>query len=213
MRQRHPLLWARHLPTGCKVSRPLPLPRLWLVSDARNHDVLEQAIAGLPRGSGLIYRHYHLSSDERRAHFARLKRLMHARGGLAVLAGTMAQARRWAADGAYGGADLIGPGGAGFRLVTVHSLREITQARRQRHDALILSPAFATRSHPGAKALGTRRWRALARHAKAKSGAAVIALGGMNVAHARQLGVEMWAAIDGLSKKRKKVLDDSATRA
>lgn len=203
MRQRHPLL----------ASRAHALPRLWLVSDARNHAVLEHSIARLPRGSGLIYRHYHLADGERRAHFRRLAQLMHGRGGVALLAGSMAQARRWGADGAYGKLDLLGRGAAGLRLVTVHSLREIGRARRQRADALILSPAFATRSHPGAKALGTLRWHLLARHGQAGFGPCVIALGGMTSAHARRLGVEMWAAIDGLSEKQKKVLDDSAAPA
>jgi len=186
MRQCHPLL-----------------PSLWLLTDARNDAVLEEAIARLPRGSGLIYRHYHLPPPQRLARFAALARRMRARGGLVVLAGTMAQARRWGAEGAYGAAAQVGPGARGLRLATVHSLREIGAARRLRADALVLSPAFATRSHPGAPGLGVLGWRGLARHA----GGQVVALGGMNAAHARRLGAGAWAAVDGLSGKRKKPLD------
>jgi len=177
---------------------PLSLPRLWLVSDARNDAVLERAIARLPRGSGLIFRHYHLPPGERRARFAVLARAIHARGGVAVLAGDMALARRWGADGAYGAPGLVGPGGRGLRLVTTHSLREIARARRVRADALLLSPAFATRSHPGAAGLGVVRWRLLAR----RGCLTVVALGGMDGARARRLGAQAWAAIDGLSPVR-----------
>ena len=49
---------------------PLPssgsLPAVWLVSDARNDSVLERALRRLPRGSGLIFRHYHLDPAARR---------------------------------------------------------------------------------------------------------------------------------------------------
>lgn len=169
------------------------MPFLWLVSDARNDALLESAIARLPRGSGLIFRHYHLDKAARRARFAALARLIRARGGLAVLAGSMAQARRWNADGAYGSAALVGPGARGLRLVTAHNLHEIRAARA---DALLLSPAFATRSHPGAAALGAVRWRLLAARARVP----VIALGGMSARHARRLDARRWAAIDGLTQ-------------
>jgi thiamine-phosphate pyrophosphorylase len=181
------------------------LPCRWLISDIRNDAVLEAAIARLPRGSGLIFRHYHLPPGARQARFATLARMIRARGGLAVLAGSMAQARRWRADGAYGPARLVGPGAAGLRLVTAHGLGEIAQGRRTRADALVLSPAFATRSHPGARGLGVARWHVLARLA----GAPAIALGGMTAARARRLHAGMWAAIDGLSEMRKKPLDHS----
>lgn len=180
----------------CQPLAPFVLPLLWLVSDARNDALLERAIARLPRGSGLIFRHYHLDEATRRQRFAALARLIRARGGLAVLAGPMAQARRWGADGAYGAARLIGPGGRGLRLITAHDLCEIGQANRARADAVLLSPAFATRSHPGAAGLGALRWRLLARQA----GVPVIALGGMSARQARRLGHARWAAIDGLTQ-------------
>ncbi len=177
----------------CQPLAPFALPHLWLVSDARNEALLESAIARLPRGSGLIFRHYHLDEAARRARFAALARLIRARGGLAVLAGPMALARRWKADGAYGSAALVSPGARGLRLVTAHNLREIRAARA---DALLLSPAFATCSHPGAAALGTVRWRLLA----ARAVVPVIALGGMSARQARRLEVHRWAAIDGLTQ-------------
>ena len=175
---------------------PLPaLPACWLISDARNDAALERAIARMPRGGGFIYRHYHLAPDERQARFAALARLARARGLCVLWAGSMAQAQRMGADGAYGDSLRIGSGGRGLRLATVHSLREMARARRA--DALLLSPVFATRSHAGATGLGPLRFRLMARHA----GAPVIALGGMDRLRARRLGWPRWAAIDGLSTR------------
>ena len=62
-----------------------PLPTIWLISDARNDAALEGGLRRLPRGSGLIFRHYHLAAGERRARFAALARLARARGMLADL--------------------------------------------------------------------------------------------------------------------------------
>jgi thiamine-phosphate pyrophosphorylase len=172
------------------------LPRVWLVTDRRNDARLEAALARLPRGSGLIFRHYHLPARERLARYARLVAAARRRRHLVVLAGTAAEARRRGADGAYGPPPRLARGPAGLRLVTAHSLREIAAARRARADAIVLSPVFATRSHPGARALGVVRLRLLARRA----GGPVIALGGMNAARGRRTGGR-WAAIDGLVPK------------
>lgn len=166
------------------------LPRLWLVSDARNDAVIERALARLPRGSGLILRHYHLSDEERAQRIARLTRRAHSRGHAVIMAGTMAAARRLGADGAYGPAKALARGGAGLRLVTAHSLREIGQASRA--DAVLLSPAFPTRSHPGKAALGAIRFKLLA----ARSPVPVIALGGMSAKRAGHLNILHWAGID-----------------
>lgn len=177
-----------------RVSKRHPrIPAVWLISDQRNDAGLEAALRRLPRGSGLIFRHYHLPPEARRRRFCKLARLARSRGHTVVLGGTMAQARRWGADGAYGSAAVLAPGPAGLRLVTVHSLAEVARARRA--DALLLSPVFATRSHPDAKTLGDARFHLLAARAQVPG----IALGGMTAARARTLGAPRWAAIDGLS--------------
>ena len=49
-----------------------PLPRLWLLSDERNDAGLEAALRRLPRGSGFIYRHYHLPLAARLARWLAL---------------------------------------------------------------------------------------------------------------------------------------------
>lgn len=176
---------------------PKVLPGVWLVSDARNDGWLEAALRKLPRGSALIYRHYHLAPAERRARFDRLAALARRRGHLVVLAGTAREARAWRADGAYGAAGRLARGPVALRLVTAHSLTEIGMARRARADAIVLSPVFATRSHPQARALGVVRFRLLAMRADA----AAVALGGMDWARIRRLKWNRWAAIDGLKPK------------
>jgi thiamine-phosphate pyrophosphorylase len=170
------------------------LPDVWLISDARNDARLEMALRRLPRGSGLVFRHYHLDPKQRRARFARLARIARSRGHVVALAGSAREARRRGADAAYGAPAKIGSGPSLLRLVTAHSLSEIARAKRARADAILLSPVFATRSHPGAPTLGPVRFSLLARHATVP----VIALGGMNRSRARSLKWKNWAAIDGI---------------
>ncbi|MFM5884867.1 MAG: thiamine phosphate synthase [Novosphingobium sp.] len=177
--------------------KPLPehWPKVWIVSDARSDAMLDRALKKVPRGSGLIFRHYHLPMGERRARFAVLKRLAHARGHLAAWSGSVAEARLLGADAAYGSGKALGRGSGVPRLVTVHSLRELARSRRA--DAVLLSPVFATRSHPGAATLGPLRFRLIAARAQAP----VIALGGMNAKAARRLKWPTWAAIDAFCGK------------
>jgi len=78
--------------------------------------------------------------------------------------------------------------------MSAHSLRELGMAQRMHAEAIVLSPVFPTRSHPGAGTLGPVRFRLLARHAQAP----VIALGGMNRHRASSLRWKNWAAIDGI---------------
>lgn len=178
--------------------QPVPadaLPRLWLLSDARNDAVLERALERLPRSSALVLRHYHLPPDERQARLRRLARIARARGHIVVLAGTASQAMASGALGAYGNAARLARGPGMLRLVTAHNLREIGRAHRARADAILLSPVFPTRSHPGQPALGPVRFRLLA----ARAMVPVIALGGMTRRSAARLRWRRWAAIDGLS--------------
>lgn len=203
------------------------LPRIWLISDVRNDAVLERSIARLPKGAGLVFRHYHLGEAARRARFDRLAKLIRLRGGVIVLAGDAATARRWRADGVYGSPGSGAVGGL-IRLVTVHDAKELRKANSG-HSALrrtpgsktrfalhsplncgfrpkrgngstlaLISPVFPTRSHPGDQTLGVARFAALARLATVP----VIALGGMTRKRAHQMDaiIDGWAAIDGLSK-------------
>jgi thiamine-phosphate pyrophosphorylase len=174
-------------------TRQSAVGRQWLVSDRRNDAALKRVLTRLPRGSGLVFRHYHLGAGARRARWRELQAEAARYGHDAILSGSAREARRWGADGAYGPPALLARGPALLRLVTVHSLRELAAAHRARADAVLLSPVFATQSHPGAKTLGPLRFRAIASHALVP----VIALGGMNAKTARRLGAARWAAIDG----------------
>ena len=172
-----------------------PLPCLWLISDARNDPMLESALARLPRGSGFVFRHYHLPPAERRARWRHLARIARRHGHRLLWAGAAADARRAGADGIYGPPTRLGRAPGLMRVATAHDLAELGAARRTGADAAMLSPVFATRSHPGRAMLGPLRFRLLA----AQAHLPVIALGGMNRIAAKRLAWPRWAAIDGLS--------------
>jgi thiamine-phosphate pyrophosphorylase len=177
------------------MSARQPLPDLWLLSDERNDAALERALWRLPRGSGFIYRHYHLPPQERVARWYDLLRVARGRGHVVVLGDSAQTALEWGADGLYGAPRALYPTRDLLTLATAHDLHEIGFANRFGADAVLLSPAFSTRSHPGAAILGPTRFRLLAAHARMP----VIALGGMTTATARRLQWPRWAAIDGLS--------------
>ena len=171
------------------------LPDLWLISDKRNDAVLKSALARLPRGSGFIYRHYHLPPEGRLARFLELGRVARARDHLVILAGNAKLAAAWGADGIYDAPLSLSPRPGLLRLATVHSMREMRQANAVGADAALVSPVFATRSHADARLLGPLQFHAIAAHAAMP----VIALGGMDATKASRLGWNRWAAIDGLS--------------
>ena len=176
-----------------------PLPELWLLSDARNDAALEDALARLPEGSGFVFRHYHLVEEERRERFEMLRSICRSKNHLAVLAGDPESARRWNADGVYGAPERLQNAAPMLRpriiVATAHDAAEIAAAEGAGADAIMLSPVYATRSHPGGAVLGPEGFQALA----SRTSLPVIALGGMTAERARTLGVTRWAAIDGLS--------------
>lgn len=175
------------------------MPKIWLLSDARNDAVLERVLRRLPRGSGFVFRHYHLDMVRRRERFEGLAAVARTRGHVMALSGPVRQARAWGADGVYGPPLRI-KGSAGLlRLATVHSLRELAAARRADADAVFVSPVFATASHPEARPLGRIKALLLAQRAGCS-----ILLGGMDASRYRALRhvphVGGWAAIDGLCR-------------
>jgi len=172
------------------------LPQLWLLSDQRNQHVIEPALRSLRVPAGFIFRDYHLSPHERAKRFARLQRICHHKGHVAIVSTDRATARRMGADGVYGAPLALGL--RRNRMVTIataHSLREIARANRMGADAIMLSAVFPTRSHPGGRTLGPLRFRLMA----CRAATPVIALVGMNPRNARRLKWNRWAAIDGLS--------------
>ena len=86
-----------------------PLPTIWLLTDARNDAALEGILRRLPRGSGLVFRHYHLPAPQRRARFDALLENSGfkwpddsiAIGAMAMQHGfTLDELNRWTAPGA-----------------------------------------------------------------------------------------------------------------
>lgn len=167
-----------------------PLPRLWLMTDERLGAGLRDAVARLPAGTGIVFRHYSLADAERRALFDTVKR---AAPGPVLLAGPVQLASAWGADGSHGRH-------VGATSAPAHDLAEIRAAEAAGASLIFLSPVYATRSHPEAQVLGAEGFAALARQTELP----VIALGGMNAARADGLsGAYGWAGIDAWASNRK----------
>ncbi len=169
--------------------RPRHLPEIWLFTDERQGDSLWAALDRLPRGAGVIFRHYR--TRDRAALAARVRELCRRRGLLFVVAGPLRQARAWRADGAHGRFP-------GALTAPAHDVAELIAARRAGVALAFLSPLFATRSHPGARAFGPLRFALTARN----RGIAVAALGGIDAADGGRLAmlpIAGWGAIDAWS--------------
>jgi thiamine-phosphate pyrophosphorylase len=184
------------------TARHRNIPLIWLMTDERVRDAaLLAAIARLPRGAGVIFRHYGLDGRARRALFDQVRAMTRRRGLRLVLAGDPRLAAAWGADGWHGGGAGRSRGKAGRLLLhsaPVHNARELHAAQGAGADLLFVSPVFPTHSHPGARILGRVRLALLIRQARRP----VIALGGMNrtrAASLKPLGIKGWAAIDALS--------------
>ena len=163
------------------------LPTQWLMTDERLGDALWRALDALPRGAGVIFRHYATPPAERRALFARVARV--ARRNRLVLVSAGAQ-RLGHADGVHGRQPKPE---RGILTWPAHSRREALAGARAGADLLFMSPLFATRSHPGGKVLGPRKAGVIIRGLNVPA----IALGGMTARRFRKLhGFYGWAAID-----------------
>lgn len=173
-----------------------PLPHLWLMTDARMGESLWPALERLPRGSGVVFRHYGLEPARRKALFAKLAKVSRRRGLVLVRAGA---GRLGPEDGVHGRR------GPGLRTWPAHSRREAMAGIRAGADLLFVSPVFATRSHPGARALGRVRLGLMIRNLPVP----VIALGGMDARRAaslQPLGIYGWAAIDAWTDQKRKAV-------
>jgi thiamine-phosphate pyrophosphorylase len=162
------------------------------MTDERQGDGLWSALDRLPRGAGIVFRHYGLRPGERRRLFARVRKIA-ARRRLVLLA---AGAQTLPADGRHGA-----PTRRGLASASVHDLRALKAAERGGVHFVFLSPVFATRSHPGGETLGRVRFGLIARQARVP----VIALGGVGARTGRSLralGAYGWAGIDAWTPGR-----------
>jgi thiamine-phosphate pyrophosphorylase len=168
------------------------------MTDARFGDDLLPAIQRVPSRSGVVFRHYHLATQQRRKLFRQVLRICRRRGHILLLASDWRTANRWRADGFHQRSR-----GKGHMLhsAAVHNAREVARILPFQPDLLFLSPLFATKSHDGARPLGVPAFNRLAQLA---GQSAIIALGGMNRRNAMmflQKTVHGWAAIDAFRKK------------
>jgi thiamine-phosphate pyrophosphorylase len=150
-----------------------PWPRRWLMTDERMGDSLWRALKRLPRGSGVIVRHDKLGRAERARLAGRIARICRRRGLVLGVAGDVALARR------VGAALIHRPERHPGLMPTswpVHDEGQALAARRKGAALAFVSPVFATRSHPGAEALGVAKAKQLA----LLSGSQAIAMGGMS---------------------------------
>jgi len=174
-------------------------PQIWLMTDVRNDAVLEQSISALPRGCGIIFRHYHLDEDRRYERFQAIKSHAHRGDHVLILAGSPQLARQWGADGVHGRQWKRHQTAGLLHSAPVHGPEEIMAAKHAGVDLFFLSPAFQTRSHPGQRPLAQLQLKRLI----GLCAKPVILLGGMNARRFHQrhhLGAHGWAAIDGLSR-------------
>jgi thiamine-phosphate pyrophosphorylase len=174
------------------------IPKIWLMTDARIEDaVLLAAIARLPPGAGIVFRHQDQPRAERRALFDRVRAMARRHRQIVLLAGDARQALAWKADGSHGKARGA-PARPMLHSAPAHGHREMRAAEAAGADIVFLSPLFPTRSHPGARALGRARFGLLLSQARRP----VVALGGMSAKRAaalRGMGIYGWAAIDALT--------------
>lgn len=171
-------------------------PVLFLFTDPRADPF--PAIARLPRGAAVIFRHY--DTPDRTALGRRVRAVCRRRGVLFLPA--EAPGPRLRGDGLHRPAHRLRPGQRwprGVRTAAAHDAAELTAAARARAHLAFLSPVFPTASHPGAPALGRVRFGLLLRRARLP----VAALGGVTPARfaaLKRLGAVAWGAISALRR-------------
>jgi thiamine-phosphate pyrophosphorylase len=177
------------------------LPVLFFVTDmSRTADPVAVALR-LPRGAGILLRHY--GAAGRAALARRLASVARARGLRLLIAADPPLARAVGACGVHWPEALMHRARgrrAGLTTVAAHGWAGLVRARRVGADAAFLSPVFPTKSGADKHPLGVLRFSALA-HA---SPVPVYALGGITEAAARRLmgsGAAGLAAVDALTGK------------
>jgi thiamine monophosphate synthase len=179
-----------------------PFHLAFLTDRRRGVDALAVARA-LPAGAAVILRDY---DDPARAATARLLADIAAARGLILLIGADAElARTVGAAGLHLRSGDLAAGAGERRSLIVsaacHSAEELERAGAIGADIALLSPVFATPSHPDTESLGAEAFRRLA----ALSALPVLALGGVDGMNARRLAgpnVAGFAAIGAFAARR-----------
>jgi len=179
------------------------LPAVWLMSDETRLPDPVSALAGLPRGSAVILRHY--GSHDRVALAHRLARACRKLGMRLIVAGDWRLAAQVDAAGLHLAEHAARRGAApGARLwlrrkarvlsVAAHGPAGIAYAEKCGAAAVLLSPLFPTASHPGRQPLAQTRVAAITR----TSPVPVIGLGGITAHTVARLSQSGCAGIAGI---------------
>jgi thiamine-phosphate pyrophosphorylase len=184
-------------------------PALFLLTDDERVRDPVAAVNRLPRGAAVIARAR--DEDALRQLVSALAPVCRRRGVALIVAGDVRLALRHGAAGVHlserqgrrGRPLARGSDARLFVTAAAHSLPALLRAERLGASAILLSPVFATASHPGARPLGAIRFAALVRAARRRNvGAALIALGGVTPERAQRLiaaGADGFAAIGALA--------------
>jgi thiamine-phosphate pyrophosphorylase len=185
---------------GGKPGKVLPhriLPRVWFMTDPKRTPHPERVVAKLPRGWGVIYRHFGAADRLERAR--RLTRLC--RGRLVFLiAADPKLANKVRADGVHWPEAMlrrVRPKDARWiETASAHSRTALARAAVLGVDAAILSPVFESASPSAGRPRGPLAFRLLARSAALP----VYALGGISARTAARAISDAagFAAIDGI---------------
>ena len=180
-----------------KQVRTFP-PFIFMTDTARGPDP-SWALSVLPRGSGVIFRHY--EHPERAKLAQELRTIAAARGLIFLIAGDALLARQTRADGLHLPEWQIWqrPDANWQRdwIVTaaVHSPAAIKRADEMRCDAGLLSPVFATCSHPGSRPLTQNQRNNWTKDASLP----LFALGGISGTTIKALRRQSWAGVATVS--------------
>lgn len=182
-----------------EAGRPPPPPLFFLIDRQRTPDPLA-IVARLPRGAGVIYRHF--GAADRIAMAKALARLCRRRRLILLIGADPALARLAGADGVHLPERQIGLTRAlparWLTTVAVHSRQAIARATAAGADAALISPVFPSNSPSAGRTLGIYRAARLARQA----GLPVYALGGVNARTGKRLigrGFAGLAAVEALA--------------
>lgn len=163
------------------------------MSDPRFGNRLYQSVQRLPKGSGVILRHY--DDPKRQEIYKNLARVCRRRGLMLLVAG---DAKFRGDHGHYYSKPPrrnISRHRKSFLIISVHDTKELAQARLYKPDQILISPLYPSRSHDGERPLGILAFRQLA----VRCHTPVVALGGMNAKRAAIVKHAYgFAAIDGL---------------
>jgi thiamine-phosphate pyrophosphorylase len=195
---RRKLLAAARLAKPALARNGRALPHAFFLTDQDRTKNLLAVLPRLPRGWGVIYRHF--GASNRYAVGREIARACRKRGLILLISADPALAQHIRADGVHWPqARLRGVRQRGPNFIetaSAHSRAALARAKAMGVDAAILSAVFPSRSKSAGKPMGALRFREIARNAALP----VYALGGVTPANASGAmpGAAGWAAIDAV---------------